>query len=143
MKLMLIAFLNGLAQAAVFALLARLAGRRHRLWMYAALLVVAAGVYVGFAARAGAWGGAAVEVAGTVAFGAVALVGVRRRSARLVALGWALHPVWDVALHSVGTMAEYTPGGWVVACIGFDLLLAALLARGWSPAPAPDPAAAA
>ncbi|MEW5931483.1 MAG: DUF6010 family protein, partial [Gemmatimonadota bacterium] len=86
--------------------------------------------------------GVLLELAGTAAFGGVALLGLVRRSPGTVALGWALHPVWDVALHTWGTMEAYTPEGWVVACIGFDLLLAGLIARGRAGAPAPVPAPA-
>ncbi|HEX8271819.1 MAG TPA: DUF6010 family protein [Longimicrobiaceae bacterium] len=138
----LLPLLNGIALAGAFALLARAAGPRHRLWLHAAMLLVAALFYVSFAARAGAWGGVLLELAGVAAFGGVALLGLARRSPGTVALGWALHPVWDVALHTWGTMEAYTPEGWVVACIGFDLLLAGLIARGWAGAPAPVRAAA-
>jgi hypothetical protein len=53
----------------------------------------------------------------------------------VLALAWALHPVWDIALHTRG-LGSYTPDGYVVACIGFDLLLAALIVRGWAEVPA-------
>jgi hypothetical protein len=138
----LVPLVNGVVLAAAFALLVRAAGPANRLRMHAALLVVAALFYVAFAARAGDWSGLAVEAAGTAVFGAVALHGLRRRSATLLALGWALHPAWDLALHTTGTMAAYTPDGYVVACIGFDLLLAALIATGWAGIPAaPRPSA--
>jgi hypothetical protein len=141
----LLPLVNGIVLAGAFALLVRAAGLRHRLRLHAAMLLAAALFYVSFAARAGAWGGVLLELVGVAAFGGVALLGLRRRApagAGMVALGWALHPVWDVALHTWGTMEAYTPEGWVVACIGFDLLLAGLIARGWAGAPAPVPVAA-
>jgi hypothetical protein len=41
-----------------------------------------------------------------------------------------------VALHTAGEGFLYTPIGYVPACIGFDLVLAALIALGWAGAPA-------
>ena len=138
-----IPLLVGLVLAAAFALLARLAGPRLRMRLHSAALVVAAVAYVAFAARGGNPTGVWVEVVGTALFGGVAALGLARRSARLLALGWAVHPLWD-ALHTRGTLAGYTPGGYVVLCIGFDLLLAALILGGWAglPAAAPDRPAA-
>jgi hypothetical protein len=97
---------------------------------------VAALLYVVFAVRGGSGGGMLVEIAGVAAFGGIALLGLKRRAPAILALGWALHPVWDVALHSSGAGLLYTPHGYVPACIGFDLLLAALIALGWAGAPA-------
>jgi hypothetical protein len=120
----------GIALAVVFARILRLpvvrdASRRHAV----ALLVVAV-IYVVFAAVGGSAGGVATEMVGVAAFGGIALVGLRRRSPALLALGWALHPVWDVALHSSGAGLVYTPHGYVSLCIGFDLALALLIATG-------------
>ena len=128
----MIYLLGGVALATVFALILRLpavrdAGRRH-----AMALFVAALIYVGFAVAGGSVGGMAREGVGVIAFGAVALVGLRRRSALLLALGWALHPIWDIALHSSGAGFDYTPHGYVPLCIGFDLALAALIVMGWA-----------
>ncbi|HEU4560062.1 MAG TPA: DUF6010 family protein [Longimicrobium sp.] len=140
MTTIVIPLLMGLLGAAAFALLARAAPPRRRMGLHAAALVVAAVAYIVFAARDGDPTGVLVEVAGTVLFGGVAALGLARRSARLLALGWALHPLWDVVLHTRGILAGYTPPGYVVACVGFDLLLAALIASGWAglPTVAPD-----
>lgn len=134
---------GGIALAVVFARILRLpvvrdAGRRQ-----AMALLVAALIYVAFAAVGGSAGGIAVEAGGAVAFGGVALLGYRRRSPALLALGWAIHPLWDVALHSSGAGLLYTPLGYPPLCIGFDLALAALIALGRAGAPARLRAAAA
>lgn len=137
MNPMLGAVLNGAAQALLFALIVRSAGGRHRIGLHAAMLLLAAVLYLAFAAWGGSPIGLAVELAGVLAFGALAITGLRRRAPGLLALGWVVHVVWDLVLHSAGTLAGYTPAGWVAACVGFDLLLAALLVRGWAGAPAP------
>jgi hypothetical protein len=128
--------LAGAAGAMLFATLVRHfavgnPGRRH-----ATALVVAALLYVAFAAHGGSGDGILIEAAGVAVFGGIALLGLTRRAPALLALGWALHPVWDVALHSTGAGLQYTPHGYVPACIGFDLLLAMLIALGWAYTPA-------
>ena len=60
---------------------------------------------------------------GVLLYGAAAWVGFRR-SAALLALGWAMHVVWDVALHLQGAGAEYTPGWYPWGCLSFDLVVA-------------------
>jgi hypothetical protein len=121
--------LAGAAGALVFAMVVRAVAREPER-RHAGALLVAALLYVLFAALGRSANGLAVEAAGVVAFGGLALLGVRRQAPALVAAGWALHPMWDVALHTAGAGAAYTPRGYVAACIGFDLLLAALILRG-------------
>ena len=96
------------------------AGRR----IYAIGLGVTALIYFGFAlvGRAGARS-LALEALGVLLYGAAAWVGFRR-SAALLALGWAMHVVWDVALHLQGAGAEYTPGWYPWGCLSFDLVVA-------------------
>jgi hypothetical protein len=91
-------------------------------------LVIAALDYVGFAALAQAhagWLGA--ELLGVAIYGAVALRGVRHSAWWLVA-GWALHPVWDVALHYAGPGRAFAPEWYTVSCLTWDLATAAILA---------------
>ena len=134
--------LAGVVLAEAFAALARWAGPQRALRMHAAALVVAGLAYVAFALAAGDATGLAVEAAGTAILLALAVVGYRRRSARIFALAWALHPLWDVGMHTLGR-GGYAPHAYVVVCIGFDLLLAALLVTGRAGLPAsPSPAPA-
>jgi hypothetical protein len=44
-----------------------------------------------------------------------------------LAAGWALHPIWDAALHLQGSGAAHAPEWYVVACISFDLPVAAYI----------------
>lgn len=87
-------------------------------------LVIAALVYLAFAAAAGAWDGLAVEAVGLILFALVAGLGLRWPW--LLALGWAAHAGWDLALHSSGPQ-DYAPFWYPPACVGSDLLLAGFL----------------
>ena len=127
--------LAGIVQASAFALLVRTAGARLAIRLHALLLLVAPLLYVLFAVRHAAWDGLLLELAGTAVFGGLALAGLLRRSTALIALGWALHPLWDVALHTTGMGAAYTPESYVAVCLGFDLALAVVIARGWAGLP--------
>ena len=103
--------------------------RRHRGEdkVYAQGLAVAALIYVVFVLAASAGTGALMtELLGTVIFGLVALLGVRR-AALWLAAGWAAHVGWDLLLHPL-TAEGYAPAWYVRACIGFDLVVAAWIA---------------
>jgi hypothetical protein len=123
--------LNGGVLAAVAFLLSRftkdIAGRAVlAFWLFGA-----AAMYVLFAVRGGE-GPAAVlgEVAGVAIYGTVALRGLRG-SPLWLAAGWALHPVWDIALHYFGPGASFAPVEYTVSCLTFDLMVAAYIAVGY------------
>ncbi len=99
----------------------------------ATALVVAAVIYLGFALL---WGSAAwigVETLGIVAYGLPAWLGLRAKGAvagrRWLALGWGLHPLWDLTLHLWGPGRHVVPDWYAVACLSFDLIVAAYLLR--------------
>lgn len=118
----IIQILIGALCCLVFILVARQAGLKREAIIYAVALVVAASIYGGFAALAGALTWLAIEVGGLVLFSLVSLLGLRTSMWFLV-LGWAAHTVWDVFLHkvvNVGFVPEWYPG----MCLGFDLVLA-------------------
>jgi hypothetical protein len=101
---------------------------RYTRHLLAAGLVIAALDYTAFAlgARAGiAW--LAVELAGVAIYGALALRGFRGSGWWLVA-GWALHPVWDVAIHFAGPGHAFAPEWYTVSCITWDLATASISA---------------
>jgi hypothetical protein len=94
----------------------------------AAVLVVAALFYLWFALAAHTsvdW--LAVELAGAGIYGYAAMRGVRGSAWWLVA-GWALHPVWDVALHLVGPGASFAPAWYATSCLTYDLVVAGVAA---------------
>jgi hypothetical protein len=110
--------------------LAAFANRRsahHAVRVYATALIVAALIYVAFALigrASGAW--LLVEMGGVALFGAAAAVG-RRVWSPTLAIGWAAHVAWDLALHRIGDGAAYTPWWYPWFCVGFDLTLAACI----------------
>ena len=45
-----------------------------------------------------------------------------------IVAGWALHPLWDVGLHYLGRGRPFAPETHTIACLSFDLLVAAYVA---------------
>ena len=112
----------GIALASAFLLWTRRqpdAGHRF----YAIGLAVTALIYFVFAVigRASARS-LTLEAAGVLLYGAAAWLGFRK-SATLLALGWAMHVVWDVGLHLQGAGAGYTPDWYPWGCVSFDLMV--------------------
>lgn len=121
-----IQILIGILSCLVFILVARLSGLKREPLIYAVGLVVAASIYVAFAALGGStlsW--LALESGGLVLFSLVALLGLRI-SVWFLTLGWAAHSVWDVLLHKVLNVG-FVPEWYPVMCLGFDLFLAGYL----------------
>ena len=118
--------LLGALACLAFVLLARKAGSRRETLIYVVGLIVAASIYVGFAAIGGAplsW--IALESGGLLLFSVIALLGLKVRVQFLV-LGWAVHPAWDVCLHQVMKVG-FVPEWYPTACLAFDLILAAYI----------------
>src|SRR5215208_3610804 len=91
-------------------------------------LFIAAGAYFGFATLGRElvdtqpiW--MLVEIAQVIVFGAIALLGLRG-SPYWIAVGWVLHPFWDVVVHYIGPGQAFTPWTYAIACISFDWLVA-------------------
>ena len=92
-------------------------------------LIIAAMIYIGFAMLwgNGIWVG--IEIVGVLFYWGFARAAIRH-SVYWLAVGWALHPVWDVGLHLLGAGNAIAPQWYAVACISFDLLVAGyVLAR--------------
>jgi len=122
-----LALLLGALSCLVFVLVARPAGWKREVFIYAVGLIVAALIYVGFAALGGAalsW--LALEFGGLLLFSLVALLGLRS-SVWFLSLGWAAHAAWDVLLHRVNS-ADFVPDWYPLACLGFDVFLAVYIA---------------
>jgi len=120
------ALIAGAVLGGLFAALAYWA-RRHTKRILVRGLIAAALVYVLFAvtAHAGAaW--IAGELLGVVLYGGIAR-GLRG-SAWWIAAGWALHPIWDIALHFVGPGHTLAPEWYTVPCVTWDLVVAAVVA---------------
>ncbi len=92
--------------------------------LLATVLFAAAGAYFGFAFNdftARYW--VLIELLQVVAFGTLGLYGWRG-SPFWLALGYALHPLWDFGVHHLGTGRAFAPLAYVIACISFDWVVA-------------------
>jgi hypothetical protein len=124
--------INGVAYAAIFMVVAFLISRFTSEIVWRSFLVlflfIAAGLYIIFAVRAGESAYWVVgELVGVAIFGGVGLLGLRGSVWWLVA-AWALHPLWDVGLHYLGPGRSFAPETYTIACLSFDLLVAAYIA---------------
>jgi hypothetical protein len=126
----------GALLGAAFVFFARWSARwpqlgARRVLAYA--LIATAALYIGFALRAsdnlGAWIG--IEMTGVAIYGSFALLSLVG-SAWWLAIGWLVHPFWDIQFHYIGTGSEFTPEWYALACAGFDVAVAAYVAYGIS-----------
>jgi hypothetical protein len=117
----------GLIAGALFVLTAyAIRGQTSQILFWG--LVGAALAYVIFAAVAHA--GAAwitLELFGVAIYGSIGFLGLRGSLWWLVA-GWALHPVWDMALHYYGPGDAFAPSWYAIGCLGWDPVVAATVA---------------
>ena len=107
--------------------------------LLATVLFAAAGAYFGFAFEEGVpriW--VLVELLQVIAFGALGLVGWRG-SAKWLALGYTLHPIWDFVLHYVGPGRTFAPWTYAIACLSFDWVVAAYILIAYRGASRPAP----
>ncbi|HAA27324.1 MAG TPA: hypothetical protein DCE56_06135 [Cyanobacteria bacterium UBA8553] len=91
---------------------------------YATGLLVAALIYLVFGLTNGAtvnW--LITETLGVGIYGIFALLGLRY-SFWWIAIGWAIHPAWDVGFHLLGQAKTFVPMWYVVICISFDFVVA-------------------
>jgi hypothetical protein len=92
-------------------------------------LVLAGLAYVPFAVAGNAgptW--VAIEVIGAILYAAVAVPALGGSMNWLIA-AWALHPMWDVAVHILGPGRTFVnPYAWPIPCISFDLVVAGYMA---------------
>jgi hypothetical protein len=135
--------IEGAIGGAVLSLVAWLLSRFTRdivgRTLLATVLFAAAGAYFGFAVVArppAIWG--LLELLQVVAFGAMGLAGWKG-SAKWLALGWALHPVWDFGVHHLGPGRSFAPLTYVFACITFDWVVAAYILIAYRGASRPTP----
>lgn len=119
--------LLGFVLGGLFLVYARAQGHAQRR-VLAFGLVIAAVIYVGFALDGAGPVWVLVEILGVGVYGALAWLGLRR-SVLWLALGWALHTLWDAGLHLTGAGAAFAPEWYAVLCISFDLLVAGYIAH--------------
>jgi len=125
------ALIEGAIGGAVLSLLAFLLSRFTKdiigRTLLATVFFAAAGAYFGFAFEEGVpriW--QLIELLQVIAFGAMGLYGWRG-SAKWLALGYALHPLWDFGLHYLGPGRSFAPLFYTVFCLTFDWVVAAYI----------------
>ena len=122
----LIELIVGAILAIGFLLLARRSkGFAKEKRIYAVGLVVVALIYVGFGLFSDSVRWIIIEIMGVPIYALFAWLGVKK-SGWFLAVGWALHVLWDAGLHGVST--PFVPHWYVAGCLGFDLLVAAYIA---------------
>lgn len=94
----------------------------------AVVLVLVAGIYVGFALQDGRTKSLAIEGSIALGFVAAALAGLWV-SAWIIPVAYVVHGLWDVAHHRHVTTAM--PAWYVPFCAVFDWVFAAGLAATW------------
>ena len=93
----------------------------------ATVLFAAAGAYFGFAFDPKVppvW--LLIELLQVVAYGALGLYGWRG-SPNWLALGYLLHPLWDLGVHYFGPGSSFAPSTYAVFCLTFDWVVAAYI----------------
>ena len=125
----------GLVFGAVLLVYARSYGARAEKKILAQALVVAAIIYVLFAIVLGNTTWLLIEIIGVPVYGVFARASIRY-STYWLAIGWLLHPIWDVALHLLGPGHMVAPEWYAIACITFDILVSGYIfirAPYWQP----------
>ncbi len=121
--------IQGLAGAGITLVIAALLPASLRLDFLAAVLVLTVGIYLGFAIIEDERRAVLIEAAGAIVYGGLALAGMWV-APWLLALGWLLHPLWDVAHHPELIRTPVT--GWVIPfCFVYDLVVGAAVLYWW------------
>jgi len=128
-----IALASGVGAAVVLVASGRAAGFDSDRSFYPTVLVVIALLYVLFGVEDGAAFVITAETVVALAFAAVAVVAFRRQSPALLAVGLALHGIWDVAHPALLLESDAVPVWWPAFCLGVDLPLAAWIYLRWPP----------
>ncbi|MGR6838218.1 DUF6010 family protein [Aliivibrio wodanis] len=89
-------------------------------------LIVAAIIYVIFAILYANVTWVLIEAVGVAVYGLFYLLS-KKYGVYVLALGWILHPIWDINLHLLGAGAEFVPKWYAVACLSFDVTVAIYL----------------
>lgn len=117
----------GLALSAAFILIVRAQGCEGENRKFGIGLIVAALIYLSFAVASAKPLWIFGEAVGVAIFTSLVTLGLKR-SPWFLALGWAVHPIWDVVLHLVGKGGQFVPSWYPVSCISFDFLVAIYIA---------------
>ena len=89
-------------------------------------LIIAAMIYVSFALAWGDFNWVMIELIGIPLYGLFYWLAIRYGSIWL-AIGWLMHPLWDVLLHLMGPGFDMVPAQYAIACISFDIAVAVFI----------------
>lgn len=126
-ELLIVGAIGGAVLSLLAFLLSKFASDIAGRTLLATVLFAAAGGYFGLAFEEGMgriW--TLIELLQCIAFGTLGLYGWRG-PAKWLALGYALHPIWDFPLHYLGPGRSYAPLTYVIMCISFDWVVAAYI----------------
>ncbi|HRW07099.1 MAG TPA: hypothetical protein P5121_18475 [Caldilineaceae bacterium] len=115
--------LIGILLATFFLWVARSRGLQREPMILALGLIVAAIIYVGFALVWGNTQWVAIEIGGLLLYTVFVLL-AQRHNLVWLAVGWAVHPLWDIGLHWLGQGHTVAPEWYIFACLSFDLVVA-------------------
>ncbi|WP_070971149.1 DUF6010 family protein [Vibrio sonorensis] len=96
---------------------------KTRLNILGCALIIAALIYVAFAAYAINLKWVGIELVGVFIYGCFFAV-AKQKGLIYLAIGWILHPVWDFVLHLYGAGHEFAPQWYAIMCISFDVTVA-------------------
>ncbi|SDK51968.1 DUF6010 family protein [Microbulbifer yueqingensis] len=113
----------GVIGSAVLVKFAHNKSPESRLNILGCALIIASFVYLGFSVLASNLIWVGIESAGVLIYGAFFVLS-KSRGVNLLALGWLLHPIWDVALHLFGVGSSFAPDWYAIMCISFDITVA-------------------
>ena len=122
---MLLEIFLGIQCAALIIYLSSTWHPRKQLKLWSNSLIIATLIYIGFVFYNLAWGELSQELMGVVGYSILAFLGYRY-SPIFLAIGWALHVLWDILLHA--PTSNIAPQWYPGACLGFDIVIAGYLA---------------
>lgn len=93
---------------------------------YAAALIAAASIYVGFSFLSQNTTWIFTEIIGVIIFSAIAFLGVKF-SPWFLAMGWLIHPAWDLLIDN-HNLTAFVPQWYPTLCIGYDFAIALYIA---------------
>ena len=120
-------FLIGITAAAVGVFTIRIICNRNGINFWAWGLIIAAFVYIGFAAYARHIYGLMHGSLGLLVYGTSALLS-RKFGTWLLGLGWLMHIDWDIFHGQFYLNTSYVPDWYPGICAGFDLFIAGYIA---------------
>jgi len=119
----ILSFIVGIVLAGLLLWYVRRSSVDREKYLLSLSLLIAALIYVAFALVAVDLHWLWIELGGVATYGVFVLL-ARVHSGYWLAVGWLLHPVWDIVLHLVGPGHATLLQAYAIACLSFDVLVA-------------------